>query len=635
MCGIAGIVGDAPVDGAALKRMSSVIAHRGPDDEGFFVDEGTGLAHRRLAIVDLSPAGHQPMSNEDGSLWIVYNGEVYNSRVIGSELEGKGHVFRSTSDTEVILHAYEQWGPECVRRFNGMWGFAIWDRRERALFASRDRFGVKPFYYHHRPGGPFVFSSEIKAILAAGLPARLEEAYAAHVLVTARLDDGPETMFAGVRQIEPAHNLTYRNGEVALRRYWDLDCRGVLGEIDAEEAAEGLRELLSDAVRLRVISSDVQVGSCLSGGLDSSTIVSLASGLGGQPMATFSLEYGEPGYDESGWARLVAGRFACEDRYIEPRAEDFFGVLEKMAWFQDEPAAGPGLYSQWHVMELAGPHVKVLLDGQGGDETMAGYRYYLEPYLRALASRAVRGDSAALGRFWSDVPTVAQTWGMSVPMALGRAFGGDQLRHAYLKWRGIGFDGVLSPEIAENAAANPIERPPLPSTGDPLNDRLLRDVTRDVIPSLLHYEDRNSMAFSIEARTPFLDYRLIEYAMRLPGVQKVRDGQTKWLFREAMRGVTPPEILERRDKMGYKTPVAEWFRGPLAPVVREMLLSSEATSRGIVKPDEMARRLDGHESGRSDISWQIYRWLSLEQWFRTFIDRRDPALGPTTLSLPG
>lgn len=630
MCGIAGIVSPRPAEKDTLRRMAGVLAHRGPDDEGVYLGDGCGLAHRRLAILDLSPAGHQPMATPDQRYWIVYNGEVYNNADIRSELQALGHRFRSTSDTEVILAAYAQWGPECVSRFNGMWGFAIWDTRERELFCSRDRFGVKPFYYHLAPSGAFVFGSEIKAILAAGLEAKVNRPYAAHVITTTRLDDGTETFFEGVSQLAPAHNLVVRAGRVRTWRWWDFDPETAAERYRFDDPAEGVRWLLGDAVRLRVLASDVQVGSCLSGGLDSSSIVSLASRVLDVPMATFSLEYGEQGFDESNYARIVAGEFGCDASYTRPRSRDFFDVLEKMAWFQDEPAAGPGLYSQWHVMQLAAPHVKVLLDGQGGDEAMAGYRYHLEGYLRALLRRALGGDMGSLGRLRRDLPRVAQSWGLSLPAAAGRAFGSARLKNAYFAMRGADFDSDISAEIAREAAENPLERPELRSLGDPLNDRLYADVTRDVIPSLLHYEDRNSMAFSIEARTPFLDYRLIEYALTLPGTDKVRDGQTKWLFRQAMEGVTPPAILERKDKMGYSTPVDGWFRNGLAPDVRERLLTQATRDHGVLDVDAIERKLAAHESGSLNLGWQIYRWLSLEQWFRTFIDRRDPSLGPVT-----
>lgn len=628
MCGIAGVVGPRPAEEDTLLRMAGVIAHRGPDDEGIYVGEGCGLAHRRLSILDLSDAGHQPMSTDDGRFWIVYNGEVYNAADIRRDLLAKGHSFHSTSDTEVILHAYQQWGASCVESFNGMWGFAIWDSRERELFCSRDRFGVKPFYFHLSPSGTFVFGSEIKALLAAGLEAKVNRPYAAHVITTTLLDDGDETFFEGISQLRPAHNMLVRKGIVTQWRYWDIDPDDAQERYHFSDPAEGVRELLTDAVRLRVLASDVQVGSCLSGGLDSSSIVSLASRAIDVPMATFSLQYGESGFDESGYARIVAGEFGCDASYTTPRSEDFFDVLEKMAWFQDEPAAGPGLYSQWHVMQLAAPHVKVLLDGQGGDESMAGYRYHLEGYLQALLGRALAGDMRSLARLRRDLPAVAQSWGLSLPAAAGRAFGSSRLKNAYFAWRGADSGSDVSADIAAEAAENPLQRPTLRSLGDPLNDRLYRDVTRDVIPSLLHYEDRNSMAFSIEARTPFLDYRLIEYALTLPGPEKVRDGQTKWLFRRAMEGVTPAPVLERKDKMGYSTPVDGWFRNGLSAEVRERLLSQTTRDHGVLDVDAIERKLADHQSGRLDLGWQIYRWLSLEQWFRTFIDRRDPSLGP-------
>jgi asparagine synthase (glutamine-hydrolysing) len=624
MCGIAGIAGPAPIDQATLTRMGDVMAHRGPDDSGMHIGDGIGMTFRRLAIIDLTPTGHQPMPNEDGSAMIVFNGEIYNHADIRPELEARGHVFRGRSDTEVVLHAYEEWGPSCVERFNGMWGFAIWDSRTRTLFASRDRFGVKPFYYRF-DGTELIFGSEIKCILAAGVEARVDQRYAAHVIVKGMFDDGDETFFEGIRQLPPGHSLTFDGGHLTVFAHWRLDPEAARERYSFASPSEGVLELLADAVRLRVMSSDVRVGSCLSGGIDSSSIVALARGLYDSPMATFSVVYPGADYDEREYSDLVARTFDVERHMEEPDGSDFFDVLAKMVWHQDEPSVAPGLYSQWHVMKLAHPEVKVLLDGQGGDELFAGYHHHLEAHLRGLPGSA--GWSATL----KAAPAVAATLGRSVPLQLASTFGPRWARAAYGRILGTGTADDVGPELRDIARRDPIvRRSPLVYEDDPLNDRLYYDLTRDVIPSLLHYEDRNSMAFSIEARTPFLDYRLVEYAFSLAGDTKLEGGQLKGLLRRAMRGVTPDPVLDRSDKKGYSTPVREWFRGHLVDGVRDMLLSQSARERGIFDAETVARKLDDHVSGRLDLSWQISRWLTVEQWFRTFVDRRDPALGPVT-----
>ena len=609
--------------------MSDVMAHRGPDDAGVHVEDGVGFAHRRLSIIDLSDAGHQPMVSADNALAIVFNGEIYNYRELMDTLRGLGHEFESHSDTEVILHAYQEWGTRCVTYFNGMWSFALWDARRGRLFCSRDRFGEKPFYYAHL-GERLVFASEIKAVLAAGIEARPNMDYLAHAVVDVALDDSDETYFLGIDQLRPAHSMVFERGRVRTFRYWDYEHERVMDTYDFSDPVRGVRELLEDSVRLRIVASDVQVGSCLSGGMDSSSIVALASGLFGVPMATFSVAYRDPGFDERRYAELVAKTFDCDSTFIEPGPEEFFSVMSRMAWFQDEPSLGPGLYSQWHAMQLAQPRVKVVLDGQGGDELMAGYRNYLDFHLRSLLGGAARGHHGDLSAFFAALPPAARTWDLPLPLAIARAAAGPKARDLYRTLTGTRTDHDISSDVIELAASRPALERSSGKTGDALNDLLYDDITRDHMPGLLHYEDRNSMAFSVEARTPFLDYRLVEYSLGVPGALKVAGGHTKSLLRSAMAGITPAEVLGREDKMGYSTPAGTWFRGPLSEAVGDILLSGTTRSRGILNMKVVEHKLKAHGSGQLDQSWQIYRWLSLEQWFRTFIDARDPRLGPVT-----
>lgn len=650
--------------------MNRLLAHRGPDDQGIWIDGGVGLAHRRLSILDLSPRGHQPMVDR---VVLTYNGEIFNYRELRAELEGRGHAFRSQGDTEVLLRAYLEWGPDCVSRFNGMWAFALWDPERRALFASRDRFGVKPFYYADRQG-ELIFASEPKA-LAGDDPSlrRVHGPTLVRFLAEGLVDDEESTFFEGIRRLPPASCLWADASGCRVWRYWTLepsdleraletacarlegvpglealtvrplgfegaDPSGVFGTPRLprrlEEAARILRQLLADAVRLR-LRSDVPVGTCLSGGLDSGSIVALASRMRAAPMRTFSSIYPGSDCDESAFVREVARQCGTEAFEVEPTARELPAVFGRIAWFQDEPTAGPGLYSQWKVMEAARGRVTVLLDGQGGDELLAGYHSYFPQYLEALAVRQPAAVEAEARRIGSLL-------GLSLEEEARRALRRAR-RPAWLAALGRQGPGrvraprTLAPEFVRAYTNGRLPlgsgrlfcpRAPLDRVqGDVLNQRLYADLTRHSIPGLLRYEDRNSMAFSLEARTPFLDYRLVEFCFALPWDYKILGPETKLVLRRAMAGWMPRQVVERRDKMGYPTPVAAWFRGPLRSWVQEALHPAELRRHGLLHPPEVEAVLQDHWQGR-DRSWEIWRFLSLEQWLRLFIDgegfRQDP-----------
>lgn len=674
MCGIAGIYhrDGKPVDAGRLDRMNRVLAHRGPDDLGVWTSEGVGLAHRRLSILDLSERGHQPM--HAGPAVLVYNGEIYNYKELRPLLEAAGHRFESDTDSEVLLKAYLEWGVDCVTRFNGMWGFALWDGAQKRLFCSRDRFGVKPFYYADREG-EFRFASEPKALLADDPSLRqMRPDTLMRFLAEGLVDDeGEATFYRDLRRLPPAHSLIADASGVKVWRYWTLESSpgldGALSrasaslngaprlealrastltfpEADAasvfgtpmvprmQEAAEAFRDLLVDAVRLR-LRSDVPVGTCLSGGLDSGSIVSLASVLRADPMDTFSSVYPQGDCDESAFIRAIARQCGTREHEVVPPAGDLPALFPRMMWHQDEPSAAPGIYSQWKVMEAAHGHVTVLLDGQGGDEILAGYHSYFPDHLTSLASRVVTaGDSEE--RLWSEVSRIEALTGRGFADEARKALSRAR-RPQWLARIGGGRPGKIKPPkfvtrdfgasaMNGNAVKDLLGRTrglarmaPPRMFDDRLSQRLYNDLTLHSIPSLLRYEDRNSMAFSLESRTPFLDYRLVEFCFSLPSEFKISGAETKVVLRRAMSGLMPREVVERKDKLGFPTPVSHWFRGELRGWVESVFRDRRFLDRGIFASSEVEAVLARHVAGE-DRSWDLWRFLSTEFWARQFLD---------------
>lgn len=632
MCAIAGILnlnGD-PVAAPMVRRMTDVMIHRGPDDHGVFIDRHVGLGHRRLAIIDLSPAGHQPMSNEDGTVCVVFNGEVYNYLELIPILQEKGYRFKSRTDTEVVLHSYEEWGEDCVRRFNGMWGLAIWDANRNRLFLSRDRFGVKPLYYYaHR--GQVVFASEIKAILAVVPEARRPDyAFLHHFLSSSLYDDGEETFFEGVKALLPAHSLVIEGGGMRMKRYWQFDPVEAGSRYDYAHPETTFRDLLRDSVRLR-LRSDVPVGTCLSGGLDSSSIVSLATGMMDHGVKTFSVIYDDPDCNEQFFVDRLNRHCRADPCLVFPRGNDLFDVLPKIVWHQDGPTGGPSVYSQWHVMQAAQGKVKVLLDGQGSDELLGGYFHFFAAYLASLAQdfsqtkhpsrlisliRSIRHVKALMpqSHLWGPL---AHCLPEPARNALYRAR--RFVRRLDLKTVDL-IPPVLHPDFTAAVKGAEITRDHPDVFDDELNNRLYWSLVSQSVPALLHTEDRNSMAFSIEARTPFLDYRLVEFCLGLSYDWKIREGTTKFILRRALATDLPQEISGRLDKKGYPTPMARWFRESQRDKMKEILYSDEARRRNIFHFPGIQYRVERHCSGKADASWEIYRWLTTELWFREFLD---------------
>lgn len=604
MCGIAGqycLDGKAP-DTRLLGEMAKRLSHRGPDGEGTHIQGNAGLVHRRLAIIDLSDEGLQPMTSEDGTLWVVFNGEIYNYLELRGELIGKGHRFHSHSDTEVILHAYEEWGADCLTRFNGMWAFAILDERKGELFCARDRFGIKPFYYTVVDGS-FLFASEIKALLVhPAVGTKPDDELLGTYLSWGVLDHSGRTMFDGILQLKPAHAMRVtRDGSQEPFRYWDLAVNpAVKSTVPDEAVAAAVLEKLTDATRIH-LRSDVAVGTCLSGGIDSSTLTVLINSLVrseapssvGARQKTFSVVFSDKRFDESRYIDEIVTATGVDAHRTEPSPEKLWDDINRLVYMQDEPFGSLSIYAQYCVMRLAQEQVKVVLDGQGADELLAGYLAYQGSYLRGL-----------IGSF---------RWGTALREMTG------SLRHHNRFFRSAfrqlvvrrGRRGLLT----VNAA-------PLDRYGGRLDAILARELTSTNIPALLHYEDRNAMAFSIESRVPFLDYRFVEYIASLPLDQKIRGGVTKVALRNAIRGIVPEAIRCRMDKMGFVTPEEVWMRDALRPFVLEVFSSASFSGRKYWNAEAVIQNYLAFLEGRSGYSPELWRIVCAELWLRTFFDGR-------------
>ncbi|HEX8723192.1 MAG TPA: asparagine synthase (glutamine-hydrolyzing) [Pyrinomonadaceae bacterium] len=634
MCGINGIALSSrsrrELDVRALERMRDVISHRGPDDAGLFVDGRVGLGHRRLSIVDVA-SGHQPMTNEDGRLRITYNGEIYNHADFREELKRKGHTYRTHCDTETILHLYEEKGTACVEDLRGMFAFAVWDARERELFVARDRLGVKPLYYVHAEDGSLYFASEIKALLEAGaVRAELNHAALPDYLAN-HATSGEETLFAGVKRLLPGHTMLWRDGELKVEKYWDVHFAPEGGDdgrgSDADYVAEWA-ELFRESVRLRLMA-DVPLGMFLSGGIDSSAIAAVMSGMVAEPVKTFSVAFAEREANELEFARTVARAFKTDHHEVLVSPEEFFEALPRLVWHEDEPVAHPSSVALNFVSRLAARHVKVVLTGEGSDELLAGYgRYRKTVYNLALGARYQRLTPAALRR--------AVAGGVAALPAGSRAR--QKLARTFLcltpDIETIYFDNfsvfsramqasLLTPGAKERARhADPYRAVTgyLEQTdAETLLGRLLYVDIKTYLHELLMKQDQMSMAASIESRVPFLDHKLVEHTARLPERLKLRGWTTKWILRKAMEGVLPAEILTR-PKMGFPVPVGAWFRGQYRHVIDEYVLGERAAARGIFDRAYVADLVARHQAGGENHSERLWSLVNFEMWMRQFVD---------------
>ncbi|MGD0132902.1 MAG: asparagine synthase (glutamine-hydrolyzing) [Bryobacteraceae bacterium] len=617
MCGIAGIVSfeGKPIFEPELRDMCAAIVHRGPDDQGFYMSANAGLGMRRLSIIDLE-SGRQPVHNEDGSVWVVFNGEIYNFCELRKQLQALGHHFSTRSDTEVIVHLYEEYGNDCVQHLRGMFGFALWDERQKHLLLARDRLGIKPVYYAEI-NGRLIFSSELKSILQLPEVERtLNWGSVAH-LFTFLSTPPAEAIIAGIKKLEPGHLLTASPGRVpAITQYWDLKFTPDYGKHE-DYFVERLRHLLEESVRLHMVS-DVPLGSFLSGGIDSSAVAVTAARFTPEPLKTFSIGFSEPEYSELDSARVVAMRLGADHHELTLGA-DVLHELEEIAWHLDEPFGDSSAIPTYMVSKLAAQKVKVVLSGDGGDELFAGYdKYSVEERERDAPS-------------WPDPARKAMAR-ISRAMPEGMR-GRNYLRHSSLTgveryldsstlFRRDDLDNLFRPEFSELLAAHEPWRARA-SYLDARDRHWLSNLQgldiKTYLPlDILTKVDRMSMAHSIETRVPLLDHKLVEFAATIPGEMNLSGGTPKYVFKRAMRGILPDSIIDR-PKRGFAIPLGYWFRGKLGSYVRELLLGDQARRRGFFNTRYIERLVERHQRGRN-LELQLWTLISFELWARTFLD---------------
>src|SRR5713226_6355828 len=616
MCGIAGFVDverDREHAVELIDRMCRVIRHRGPDDQGTWVGDGAALGMRRLAIIGLS-GGHQPIFNEDKSVLIVFNGEIYNYRELGKELQERGHRFTTNSDTEVIVHAYEEYGDECVKHLRGMFTFALWDRKRQRLLAARDRFGKKPLNYYW-DGQRLIFGSEIKSILEAGIPRAVNDIALDEYLVY-HCVPAPNTLFKGVMKLPPAHILIYENGQISTKRYWELPFTPTCRD-DEATAIERTRALLKDAVEVRLMS-EVPLGAFLSGGLDSSIVVGLMSSMMSQPVKTFSIGFEEDDFSELPYARQVAKHFGTDHHEFFVRPE-LISVLPQLVWAFDEPFADASMLPTYYVSKLAREHVTVVLTGDGGDEIFGGYPRY--------------AGELSINRIPAFLRFLLVCGGMLMPAGMrGKKrlsiMRGDLATRYMQRFKTFPDDSRPSMYTQEYFAFvrdhNPYER--LISEFRAVSDLDITaqlqyvDVRAYLADDILVKVDKASMFNSLETRAPMLDQYLVEYVASLPSTIRTRDGVLKYLLKRVAADLLPDEILTRR-KQGFGVPIKHWFRGDLNGYAYELLLSTQAQQRGIFNPEFIRKLLKAHASTKLvNHSSAIWTLLCLELWFQIYLD---------------
>jgi len=627
MCGIAGMFGPEAAmtpdrRRGVLAEMCQVIEHRGPDDEGFHIDGGLAIGMRRLAIIDLF-TGQQPITNEDGSIWIVFNGEIYNFQEIRADLLRRGHTFATGTDTEVIVHLYEDEGERCVERLRGMFAFAIWDKRERKLFVARDRVGVKPLHYCVT-GDTFVFASEIKSILQHPQVNREVNLEAVSDFLTFGYVPDPASSFKGIYKLPAGHTLTFKDGRLTTRCYWDFEYhQNGTSEPARPESyyTERIRELLAESVRLRLIS-DVPLGAFLSGGIDSSTVVAMMAREMDRPVKTFSIGFTESSFDELHYARITAKHFNTEHHefIVTP---DVCNLVEEIIWHHDEPFADVSSIPTYIVSKMAREHVTVILSGDGGDEVFGGYERYLVDRKREVFER---------------IPGfLRRNLMLKASRAIPRAtYGKNFLRNVSLDSDSRYVDsisyfdedakrGLLSADVrrwlaGRNSSDSFKQLLSVPTSSERLDHLLYLDSKTYLPGDILTKVDRMSMAHSIEAREPLLDHKLIEFVQTIPASLKLRGSVGKHILKAAVRGLIPDEIIDRQ-KQGFGVPIARWFNNELRELLYDTLTDSRTRQRGYFNQSAVGEILDEHRRGRRDNSTHLWGLLTLELWHRAFIDR--------------
>ncbi|HYX43146.1 MAG TPA: asparagine synthase (glutamine-hydrolyzing) [Pyrinomonadaceae bacterium] len=641
MCGIAGFVNERDAPPArerelVLDEMCQVIKHRGPDDQGTLIADSVALGMRRLSIIDLA-GGHQPISNEDGTATIVFNGEIYNYRELQKELTARGHKFQTNSDTEAIIHAYEEYGPACVEHLRGMFAFAIWDARQRKLMLARDRVGKKPLYYAHTSAGSLVFGSELKSLLAHPEITREINPEALDAYLTFGYVPDPLCILSGVRKLPPGHFLTFADGRLAMTQYWDFrfEQTETAETRQAEDYLEELRALLDEAVRIRLIA-DVPLGAFLSGGVDSSAVVGLMARHSNQPVKTFSIGFNEDSYNELKYARIAAKYFAT-DHHEFIVTPDICQLVDELAWHFDEPFADPSALPTYMVSKLARAHVTVALSGDGGDELFAGYTRYIVEQQRAKFARIPR----------TVRENVMQPLSQRLPHG---AWGRNYLHNVSLDSVDRFLDSVsVFTHLTKRSLYTPDFRAQLKGDGlasarfrflagrvhtnDPLDVLLYLDSKTYLPGDILTKVDRMSMAVSLEARAPLLDHKLIEFVARIPASLKLHGTETKHIFKRAISDFVPAEILHR-EKQGFGVPIQQWINEQLRAQMHDTLTDERARTRGYVEPRYVAQLLSEHERGRRDHATPLWALFMLELWQRIFIDDAGARATATDARLP-
>ena len=626
MCGIVGIWdsrGRRHIDAGTLVRMNESQHHRGPDETNTHLAPGIALGHKRLSIIDLK-SGQQPLFNEDGSVVIVFNGEIYNYQELIPELTALGHVFRTRSDTEVIVHAWEAWGEACVDRLRGMFAFAIWDERQQTLFLARDRLGVKPLYYAALPDGQWLFGSELKALLVhGGLKREIDPRSVEDYFALGYVPE-PRTIYTSAHKLAPSHTLLLRRGHAAAepRRYWDVRFTGD-NRASAEDAQSELVHRLQESVRLRMIA-EVPLGAFLSGGVDSSAVVAMMAGQSAEPVNTCSISFDDPAFDEARYARQVAERYSTR-HFVENVATDDFDLIDTLADLYDEPFADSSAIPTYRVCQLARRHVTVALSGDGGDETFAGYRRYRlhmgEERMRAALPLGVRQPLfGMLGRLYPKADRAPRFLrAKSTLQALAR----DSVEayfHSVSIFREDMRAQLFSPRFRASLAGHRAsdvfhEHARRAQTDDPLALIQYIDLNTYLVGDINTKVDRASMAHALEVREPLMDHPLIEWAATLPSQLKLQGGEGKWLLKKAMEPHLPQEIMYR-PKMGFSVPLARWFRGPLRQRVQTALLDGELLATGFFQRDYLEHLVDAHVSGRRDYSAPLWTLLMFEAFLR-------------------
>jgi asparagine synthase (glutamine-hydrolysing) len=623
MCGIAGIVRSdgAQIDRELLARMNAAIRHRGPDDDGFYFSEGAGLAMRRLAIIDLK-SGQQPIHNADHTAWIVFNGEIYNYRELRKQLEALGHRFYTDSDTEAIVHAYDEYGTDCPKYLRGMFAFAIWDERDTSLFLARDRVGKKPLLYA-QTNGQLIFGSEFTALLTHPDVSREVNYEAIHHYLSFICVPAPLTAYQSIRKLEPGHWLLWRDGEIKTERYWQLDFSNKI-DISEQEAGERVVDLLREAVRVRLMS-EVPLGAFLSGGIDSSAVVALMAQESSEPVKTFSIGFEEQDFSELHHARRVAEHVGADHHEFIVRP-DAMEILPTLVEHYGEPFADSSAIPSYYVSRETRRYVTVALNGDGGDECFAGYERYAamnlaQRYTRLLPAGMIANVARALPEFQSR----------SNPFGKGKRFlSAASLSpiQRYLRWISA-FDENAKLDLysegfkQQTAAFSTVDiiKPWFAkANGAGIVDASLLTDTMTYLPNdLLVKMDIASMTVSLEARSPFLDHHLMEFAASLPEKLKLRRMTTKYLLKRVLKKLVPQENLSRK-KMGFGVPIGHWFRGAMQPFLRETLLSEKALARGLFNEESLRKIVNQHVEGKVNHEHRLWSLLMLELWFQRFID---------------